>query len=298
MFTSEPTSPPSTGEVPTGSPPPTKLRGGSKALRTSSKVVELSVFDVLNIFHHRWFLSRTALLDHTISAQKAKDGNISWVEFSPPFHSHLVKCAVALVLIHACPVPMAKWVTFVFILEMLNQEGHQTFFELRKGGRKANNAQKEKCRLARKRSSAKVAQLPPHEQQCLGCGRKFNSHKTAKKHKCSKSKVVRTKEAAVGEASSHPVPPTKPNKLAAPITPPAPTALASARSLPIRPRPPHNLGVPSRLFNFHIPPSSTLPRNYSHNADGLLQKWDFVTQKYETVDEAESDHILGRKRRR
>ncbi|KAF8262913.1 hypothetical protein EI94DRAFT_1742244 [Lactarius quietus] len=317
MFTSEPTSPPSTGEVPTGSPPPTKPRGGSKALRTSSKVVELSVFDVLNIFRHRWFLSRTALLDHTISAQKAKDGNISWVEFSPPFHSHLVKCAVALVPIHACPVPMAKRVMFVFILEMLNQEGHQTFFELRKGGRKANNAQKEKHRLARKRSraakrerdreAAKVAQLPPCERQCLGCGRKFNSRKTAKKHKCSKSKVVRTKEAAVGEASSHPVPPTKLNKPAAPITPPAPTALASARSLPIRPRPPHSttappvtgdLGMPSHLFNFYIPPSSTLPRNYSRNADGLLQKWDFATQKYETVDEAESDHILGRKRRR
>ncbi|KAF8274725.1 hypothetical protein EI94DRAFT_1712922, partial [Lactarius quietus] len=279
--------------------------------------VKLSVFNIHNIFHHRRFLSRTALLDHTISAQKAKDGNISWVEFLPPFHSHLIKCTVALVPIPACPVPMVKQVMFVFILEMLNQEGHQTFFDLQKGSRKANNAQKEKCHLTwkwshaakreRDREAVKVAQLPPCERQCLGCGRKFNSCKTVKKHKCFKSKVVRTKEAAVGEASSHPVPPTKPNKLAAPITPPAPTALASARSLPIRPRPPHStttppvtgdLGVPSCLFNFHIPPSSTLPRNYSHNADGLLRKWDFATQKYQTVDEAESDHILGRKGRR
>jgi hypothetical protein len=90
---------------------------------------------------------------------------------------------------------------FVFILELLNQEGHLAFFELQKGGRKANNAQKEKQCLARKwsraakrereREAAKVAQLPPCEQECLTCGRKFQSRKTAKKHKCSKdSKVV------------------------------------------------------------------------------------------------------------
>jgi hypothetical protein len=71
-------------------PPPAKPKGGDKASRTLSKVVELSVFDVLNIFRRRWFLSRTALLTHVISAQKAEDGNISWVEFDPPFHSHLV----------------------------------------------------------------------------------------------------------------------------------------------------------------------------------------------------------------
>jgi hypothetical protein len=37
---------------------------------------------------------------------------------------------------------------FVYILELLNWEGHVAFFELQKGGRKANNAQKEKRRLA------------------------------------------------------------------------------------------------------------------------------------------------------
>ena len=131
----------------------------------------LSVFDVLNIFHRRWFLSRTALIESCLSAQKAEDGSISWVEFFPPFHAHLVKCAVALVPRHVCPVPLVKRVMFVFILELLNREGHLAFFELQKGGRKANNAQKEKRRLARKRSraakrereheAAKVAKLPP-----------------------------------------------------------------------------------------------------------------------------------------
>ncbi|KAF8261060.1 hypothetical protein EI94DRAFT_1746853, partial [Lactarius quietus] len=306
--------PPSREDVPMGSPPPTMPRGGSKALRTSPKVIELSVFEVLNIFRRRWFLSRTALLHHAISAQKAEDGNISWVEFSPPFHSHLVKCAVALVPIHACPVPMVKQVMFVFILELLNQEGHLAFFELRKGGRKANNAQKEKRRLAWKRSRAakrerdreavKAAQLPPRERQCLGCGCKFNSRKTAKKHKCSKSKVVRTKEAAVGESSSHLVPPTKPNKLAAPIPPPAPTTPARLT----RPLPSHSttappvtgvLGGPSRPFTFQNPwDAITLPRNFSFDRSGTLLRWDFAEQANLPVDDAERECILGRKRQR
>jgi predicted RNA-binding Zn-ribbon protein involved in translation (DUF1610 family) len=151
-------------------------------------------------------------LTNVISAQisqKDKDGNISWVEFTPQYHSHLVKCAVALV---PHPVLKVKKVMFAYILELLNGEGHMAFFELQKGGRKANNAQKEKRRLARKRSraakrerereAAKVAKQPPCERQCEACGHKFNSRKTASKHKCPKSKVVHMrKEAASGQAS-------------------------------------------------------------------------------------------------
>jgi predicted Zn-ribbon and HTH transcriptional regulator len=217
-------------------PPPVKPKGGDKASRTLSKVIELSVFDILNIFRRRWFLSRTALLTHVISAQKAEDGDISWVEFDPPFHSHLVKCAVALVPRLGCPVPMVKRVMFVFILELLNQEGHLAFFNLQKGSHKANNAQKEKRRLAWKwsraakreqeREATKMAKLPPRERSCLGCGRKFNSQKTAKRHKCPDSKVVRTKEAAVEGSSLHPIPPTKPIMPAALIPPRAPIAPA------------------------------------------------------------------------
>jgi hypothetical protein len=228
--------PPSPGDILMALPPPAKPKGGDKAPRSIPKVVELSVFDVLNIFCHRWFLSRTAFLAQVISAQKVEDGNISWVEFNPPFHSHLVKCAVALVPRLGCPVPMVKRVMFVFILELLNQEGHLAFFDLQKGGRKANNSQKEKRRLARKRSCAakrerereavKVAKLPPCERSCLGCRRKFNSWKTVKKHKCSDSKVVCTKEAAMEGTCSRLAPPTKPIKPAAPIPPHAPIAPA------------------------------------------------------------------------
>jgi len=109
-------------------------------------------------------------LAQVISAQKAEDGKITWVEFTPSFHSHLVKCTVVLV---PHPITRVKRVMFVFVLELLNQEGHLAFFELQKGGHKANNAQKEKQRLAWKQSraakqeweceAAKAAQLPPPE---------------------------------------------------------------------------------------------------------------------------------------
>ena len=228
---------------PSSGPDRPAVKGGATSRWSIPEVINLSVFDVLNIFHCRWFLSRANLLTNIISAQKAEDGNISWVEFTPPFHSHLVKCAVALVPHHACPVPMVKRVMFVFILELLNREGHLAFFELQKGGCKANNSQKEKRHLARKRSraakrerdreAAKAAKLPPRERQCEACGRKFNSHKTASKHKCSESKVVSVrKEAAIVPAKM--VAPTPlSNKQTAPITPHAPAAPTNSSSLPV-----------------------------------------------------------------
>jgi hypothetical protein len=63
--------------------------------RSLSGNADLSMFDILNTFHHCWFLSVDHLRAQAQKAQKAKDGNIFWVEFAPPFHTHLVKCAVA-----------------------------------------------------------------------------------------------------------------------------------------------------------------------------------------------------------
>lgn len=211
---------------------PPKIRGGSISRRAPTVDNELSVFDVLNIFRRRWFLSRANLVSHIISAQKAEDGKISWAEFDPPYHSHLVKCAVALV---PRPVLKAKKAMFVYILELLNNEDHLIFFDLQKGSRKANNAQKEKRRLARKRSraakrerereAAKVADLPSRKRECLACGRKFKSRKTAKKHKCSpKSKVVREKGKEAGEKVLRTGEPAEQNKPAPTQSPPTPTA--------------------------------------------------------------------------
>ena len=213
-------------------PPPNPKRG-SKPKQTSSGGVELSVFDILNIFRRRWFLSRANLVANAISAQKAEDGNFSWVEFAPPYHSHLVKCAVALV---PHPVHMVKRVMFVYILELLNGEGHMAFFNLQKGGRKANNAQKEKKRLARKRrraakrerdrEAAKAAKLPSVERQCGDCGRKFTSRKTSRKHKCAKSKGESTKKEAAAVPAAQVAPkaiPITPDATITPRAPPAPS---------------------------------------------------------------------------
>jgi hypothetical protein len=53
-------------------------------------------------------------------AQKDEDRKFLWVEFSPQFHSYLVKCTVALV---SRPLNKVKKVMFVYILELLNGEG-------------------------------------------------------------------------------------------------------------------------------------------------------------------------------
>ena len=126
---------------------------------------------------------------------------------------------------------------FAFISELLNQEGHLTFFKLQKGGCKANNAQKEKQCLARKRSraakrewdqeAAKVAKFPEREQSCLVCGHTFQSRKTVKWHKCARhSKVVCKVEAAAGKEGLHPTPPAlvlKPPALITPLASPVPS---------------------------------------------------------------------------
>jgi DNA-directed RNA polymerase subunit RPC12/RpoP len=204
-----PGSPSSSGEdeidepmLPISPPPlppplPSQPTGWTGTHKKPPADIDLLVFNVLNIFCRCWFLSRAHLMANTISAQKAEDGKLSWVEFTPHFHSHLVKCAVALV---PHPVHKVKRVLFVFILELLNGEGDGAFFELQKGGRKANNAQKEKQCLAQKRNhaakwewdrkAAKVVKGPPHFRQCLACGREFTSRKTASRHKCPNSKVV------------------------------------------------------------------------------------------------------------
>jgi len=125
--------------------PPQNLKGGSKPKRASPGDVELSVFDIHNIFCHHWFLSRANLLTNVISVQKDENRNISWVEFSPQYHSHLIKCAIALV---SHPVSKVKKVMFVYILELLNEKDNLVFFNLQMGGCQVNNAQKEKRCLA------------------------------------------------------------------------------------------------------------------------------------------------------
>jgi hypothetical protein len=169
---------------------------GKRTLTGSS---ELSVFNILNIFHHWWFLSVDHLRANALSAQKAESGKIFWVKFTPQFHSHLVKCAVVLV---PHPLLKVKRVMFVYLLELLNGEGPQAFFNLTKGTRIATQAQKDKKHLAWKRTHTvrweswkatnKAAQGWSH-QQCRLCGQKFAMHKAEKWHCCPISKEVSKK---------------------------------------------------------------------------------------------------------
>jgi hypothetical protein len=147
---------------------------------------DLSLFDILNIFHCHWFLSVDSLRAQALLAQKAKDRKIIWVKFTPQFHAHLVKSTIALV---SWLIQKVKKVLFVFILELLNRESPLAFFDLSKGNRQATAAQKEKKCLAHKRNCA--SRCDHHRQakeavegcpqwQCQGCGCKFTSCKAAK----------------------------------------------------------------------------------------------------------------------
>jgi hypothetical protein len=129
-----------------------------------------------------------SLRAQALSAQKAEDGKITWVKFTPQFHAHLVKSAIALV---PQPIQKVKKVVFVFILELLNREGPLAFFNLSKGDRWATAAQKEKKCLACKRNHAsrhdhhRLAEEAVKgylQWQCKWCGCKFTFHKATKQH--------------------------------------------------------------------------------------------------------------------
>jgi hypothetical protein len=147
---------------------------------------DLSVFNILNIFHCHRFLSVDSLRAQALLAQKAEDGEIIWVEFSSQFHTHLVKSTIALV---PQLIQKVKKVLFVFILEVLNGEGLLAFFNLSKGNRWVTTAQKEKKHLAYMRNHAlrcdhhRLAEeaIEGHPQwQCEACGQKFTSCKATK----------------------------------------------------------------------------------------------------------------------
>ncbi|KAH9979259.1 hypothetical protein BGW80DRAFT_1454931 [Lactifluus volemus] len=187
---------------------------------------ELSVFDIHNIFRRRWFLSRDHLMTNVVSAQKAEDGKLFWVEFTPPYHAHLVKCAVALV---PRPLQKVKKVMFAYVLETLNGEAPKAFFDLTKGPSLASKAQKEKKRLARKRNrasrrerrAAEEAAAGQSQRACKECGRKFASRKAQKRHRCPISKGASGKGGEAKGKGKTKTPATS-NKPKAP--PKAPTA--------------------------------------------------------------------------
>jgi hypothetical protein len=108
------------GPTPTLDPSQVPIRSKPAKKRSLLGHAELSVFNILNTFQCRWFILVDHLRTAVLSAQKAKNGKIFWVEFTPQFHAHLVKCAVALV---PHPIHKVKQVMFAYLLELLNGEG-------------------------------------------------------------------------------------------------------------------------------------------------------------------------------
>jgi hypothetical protein len=170
-------------------------------------------------------------------AQKANDRKIFWVKFTPQFHAHLVKCAVALV---PWPISKVKKVMFIYILELLNEEGNVAFFNLAKGDRQATTAQKEKKQLAWKRNctsrqehqkQAEEAVEGQPQWKCDFCGQKFASCKTTKRHQCPLTKGASRGTGAV-EGKGRKIAPLFPCQLSKPATnpppPPAPPAPISS----------------------------------------------------------------------
>src|SRR5579863_2632758 len=106
--------------APSPSPPSSKPSGASVVGVDPDAIP--SVFDILNIFRSRWFLNKDHLIANVLSAQRDADGRLCWVDFLPPFHTHLVQRALALVP-PLCPAAMGKKVLFVFVIEVMDGVG-------------------------------------------------------------------------------------------------------------------------------------------------------------------------------
>ena len=113
-------------------PPPTPAPSAAKCFPPS--VEELC----LKTFWACWFLDKDWLVSFIASAQHLKpDAPITWVEFIPKGHTHLVWCALKLVPpTRAVPLAKVKECMFTFILSVLNGPGSSLgFFTARKAGK-------------------------------------------------------------------------------------------------------------------------------------------------------------------
>ena len=74
-------------------PPSDPSPPGSQPVVGPDGALKPSVFNVLNIFRSQWFLNQDHLIANVLSAQKSDEGCYVWVDFQPPFHTHLVQRA-------------------------------------------------------------------------------------------------------------------------------------------------------------------------------------------------------------
>ena len=139
------------------------LGTGLLPFRTSTLMPLLSdpsVFDILNLFHRQWFLSRDWLVSNVASAQWTDNSSIDWVEFPPAAHTHLVRYAIKLA--PSVPAMKVKQVMFVYLLEVLNRDSPESSFF---APRRARTPCKQRIRKPRKGGdqpiSAMAVDAPP-----------------------------------------------------------------------------------------------------------------------------------------
>ena len=99
----------------------------------------------LRTFRSCWFLDKDWLISFVASAQRTKpDSPITWVEFMPKGHTHLVRSALKLVPpTKNLPLAKVKEVMFTFVLETLNGPGSSPgFFNARKAAKPKKRVRK------------------------------------------------------------------------------------------------------------------------------------------------------------
>ena len=113
-------------------PPPAPAPPAAKCSPPSAEEICLKTFWAC------WFLDKDWLVSFITLAQHLKpDAPITWVEFVPKGHTHLVRCALKLVPpTQALPIAKIKECMFTFILSVLNGPGSSPgFFTTRKAGK-------------------------------------------------------------------------------------------------------------------------------------------------------------------
>ena len=101
----------------------------------------------LKTFRACWYLDKDWLVSFVASAQCARpNAPITWVEFMPKGHTHLVRSALKLVPVSKhLPLAKIKEVMFTFILETLNAPGSSPgFFNARKAAKPCKRNRKRK----------------------------------------------------------------------------------------------------------------------------------------------------------
>ena len=118
----------------------------------------------LRTFRSCWYLDKDWLVSFVASAQRAKpDSPITWVEFMPKGHTHLVRSALKLVPpTKNLPLAKVKEVIFTFVLETLNGPGSAPgFFNARKAAKPRKRVRKRPGKEAQSGNDAMAVSPPP-----------------------------------------------------------------------------------------------------------------------------------------